>query len=118
MDFENLLDIEFCSRISKKKFADFQNFKSFLILIFHKPSLRSHTQFGPDRFSRFDVYWIQPNKQTDKPNLYVDDYDIICIYKAVIFVCLLVCPIQTEEPRTDLSQILIMELGRHTGMFL
>ena len=67
-------------------------------------------------------YWIQtnkhPNKQTDKPNLYVDDYDIICIYKAVIFVCLLVCPIQTEEPRTDLSQILIMELGRHTGMFL
>ena len=32
--------------------------------------------FGPDRFSRFDVYWIQTNrqtpKQTDKPNLYID----------------------------------------------
>ena len=23
-------------------------------------------KFGPDRFSRFDVYWIQTNKQTDK----------------------------------------------------
>ena len=23
-------------------------------------------KFEPDRFSRFDVYWIQTNKQTDK----------------------------------------------------
>jgi len=36
----------------------------------------SHTKFGPDRFSRFDVYWIQ----TDKPNLYIDDMwlDLSC----------------------------------------
>ena len=27
-----------------------------------------HTKFGPGRFSRFDVYWIQ----TDKLNLYID----------------------------------------------
>ena len=33
----------------------------------------SHKKFGPDRFSRFDVYWIQANKQTDKPNLYIDN---------------------------------------------
>ena len=49
----------------------------------------SHKKFGPDRFSRFDFYWIQTNKQTpkqtnkhhnkqknkqtDKPNLYIDD---------------------------------------------
>ena len=26
----------------------------------------SHKKFGPDRFSCFDVYWIQTNKQTDK----------------------------------------------------
>ena len=26
----------------------------------------SHKKFGPDRFSRFDVYWIQTNKQTDR----------------------------------------------------
>ena len=40
----------------------------------------SHKKFGPDRFSRFDVYWIQTNKQTnrqtdrqtEKPNLYID----------------------------------------------
>ena len=36
----------------------------------------SHKKIGPDRFSRFDVYWIQTNKQTnrltDKPNLYID----------------------------------------------
>jgi len=28
--------------------------------------VRSHKKFGPDRFSRFDVYWIQTNRQTDK----------------------------------------------------
>ena len=36
----------------------------------------SHKKFGPDRFSRFDVYWIQTdrqtNKQTDKTNFYID----------------------------------------------
>ena len=45
------------------------------ILFFHKPFLGSldvPQKFGPDRFSRFDVYWIQTNKQTDKPNLYID----------------------------------------------
>jgi len=25
--------------------------------------VRSHTKFWPDRFSRFDVYWIQTNRQ-------------------------------------------------------
>ena len=33
----------------------------------------SHKKFGPDRFSHFDVYWIQTDRQTDrqtdKPNL-------------------------------------------------
>ena len=37
----------------------------------------SHKKFGPDRFSRFDVYWIEPDRQTniqtDKPNLYIDE---------------------------------------------
>ena len=26
----------------------------------------SHKKFGPDRFSRFDVYWIQTDTQTNK----------------------------------------------------
>jgi len=64
-----------------KKFADFiiffrafsKFFKNkklltqiFKILIIHKPSLGSREvpqKFGPDRFSRFDVYWIQTNRQ-------------------------------------------------------
>ena len=29
-------------------------------------SVRSQKKFGPDRFSRFEVYWIQTNKQKDK----------------------------------------------------
>ena len=44
----------------------------------------SHKKFGPDRFSRFDVDWIQTDRQTDrqtnrqtdkqtyKSNLYID----------------------------------------------
>ena len=26
----------------------------------------SHKKIGPDRFSRFDVYWIQTDKQTNR----------------------------------------------------
>ena len=33
---------------------------------------RSHKKIGPDRFSRFDVYWIQTDRQTDKLNLYIE----------------------------------------------
>ena len=31
---------------------------------------RSRNKFGPDRFSRVDVYWIQTNKQTSKVYIY------------------------------------------------
>ena len=38
----------------------------FGIWIIHKSSLGSrevtHTKFGPDRFNRFDVYRLDPNK--------------------------------------------------------
>ena len=43
----------------------------------------SHKKFGPDRFSSFDVFWQtdrqtnkQTPKQTDKPNLYIEEWDI------------------------------------------
>ena len=62
----------------RKKFAVFKNlnfftklktFKThcFLFLSFiNLPCghVISHKKFGPDRLSRFDVYWIQTNKQT------------------------------------------------------
>ena len=65
----------------KKKIADFQEFK-FLKHIFKCLSIinlpcghvMSHKKFGPDRYSRVDVYWMQTNKQTDNPNLYTDKF--------------------------------------------
>ena len=47
-----------------------KNFKTQILEIFiiHKHFLgprEVHTKFGAVRFSRFDVYWIQTNKQTD-----------------------------------------------------
>ena len=41
----------------------------FKIIMFHKRSwglVRSNSKFGPDRFSRFDVYLIQTDGQTSK----------------------------------------------------
>ena len=32
----------------------------------------SHKKFGPDQFSRFDVYWIQTNKQTNRQAKFID----------------------------------------------
>ena len=72
-----------------KKFADFiiflrafftkiKNFwtQKFVILSIHKPflgsHLRFHKKFGPDRFSRFDVFWIQTDRHIDKQSLYIE----------------------------------------------
>ena len=49
----------------------------------------SHKKFGPDRFSRFDVYWIltnkQTNKQTDRQTNKQTDRQAKFIYRSVIF---------------------------------
>ena len=34
--------------------------------------MKSHTKFGPDEFSRYDVYWIQTDRQTVKESIYID----------------------------------------------
>ena len=31
----------------------------------------SHKKIGPDRFSRFDVYWTQTDKQTDRQDKFI-----------------------------------------------
>ena len=70
---------------SKKKVCVFHNIFSRIFKILQKilkfwsfinlpwGHVRSHTKFGPDRSSRFDVYWIQTNRQTDKQRLYIED---------------------------------------------
>ena len=53
VDFQNLMKIEFVGGT---------------ILIIYKP----YTKFGPDRFSRLDVYWTQTKKkrkQTSKVSI-------------------------------------------------
>jgi len=40
--------------------------------------MMSPKKVGPDRFSRFDVYLIQTNRQTDKPNLYIEVRIFFC----------------------------------------
>ena len=62
--------------IVKKNFVDFKNFQKsnfdggkFLKIRSINLSwghVMSHKKFGPDRFSRFDVYWIQTDGQTDR----------------------------------------------------
>ena len=73
-----------------KKIMDFQNFqKSYFVrgkYLKIRSSINlplghasSHEKFGPNRFSRFDVYWIQTNnKQTDKQSINID-------YKKTLF---------------------------------
>ena len=43
----------------------------------------SHKKFGPDRFSRFDVYWIQTNKQTNKQTNRQTDRQAKFIYRFI-----------------------------------
>jgi len=46
----------------------FKKIRSFITLPWGH--VRSYTKFGPDRFSRFQVYWIQTDRQ--RPAKYID----------------------------------------------
>ena len=73
------------NKTKTKNFADFQQKNSWIFKIFKKSNfdggkfliiwssinlpwghVMSPKKFGPDRFSRFDVYWIQTDTQTDR----------------------------------------------------
>ena len=57
------------SRIFTKNLVDFDGDKYLKFWSFINlpcSHVRSHKKFGPDWFSRFDVYWIQTNRQTDR----------------------------------------------------
>ena len=61
-----------------------------------------HTKFGPDRFSRFNVYWIQTtDRQTDKLNLYIDVKAILNLSKKPLniwkFGKIYICEVATSK---------------------
>ena len=72
----------------------------------------SHKKFGPDRFSRFDVYWIQTNKQTNRQAKFIYRSSNLCL-----LVCLFVYLIINHETHKHLLHISIGKLDRTTGMF-
>ena len=42
--------------------------------------MRSHNKFGPDRFSCFDIYWIQ-KKQTNRPKyIYIECFQSLLVF--------------------------------------
>ena len=53
------------SKLSKIEFCQRQIFKNSIICFLWGPVM-SHKKIGSNLFSRFDVYWIQTNKQTPK----------------------------------------------------
>ena len=65
----------------------------------------SHKKFGPDRFSRFDVYWIQTdrqiNRQTDRQAKFI--YRLVNSCKCTVQ--------QTEHTGRELSSPLGMIYG-------
>ena len=73
-NYEHFLLYIHCETKTKTKFAVFKKkswiftFNEFLkfLLFINLPwvHVRSHPKFGPDWFSRFDVYWTQTGKQS------------------------------------------------------
>ena len=72
----------------------------------------SHKKFGPDRFSRFDVYWIQTNKQTnkqtDKPNLYIEVPGVACAQKTLICLAVTLSQFWTKMLKILLDNFLLI----------
>ena len=34
----------------------------------------AHTKVRPDRFGRFDLYWLQTDRQTEMQSIFIDNY--------------------------------------------
>jgi len=56
----------------KSNFVGGKFFKFWSFIDLSLGHVMSHTKFGPNRFSRFDIYWIQTDKQADKQSIYID----------------------------------------------
>ena len=40
--------------------------------------VRYHKKVGPERFSRFNIYWIQTDRHPEKLSVYIDIYLFVC----------------------------------------
>ena len=78
----NFVDFLKCSKI-KFWWRLFEN--SIISINLHWGSARSHTKCGPDRFSRFDVYWIQTDSETIKQQTSCTKNVVQLIRKFIIF---------------------------------
>ena len=61
----NFFSLHIHCKTVTKKVRGFDN-KSNFVVGYNYKLCEVHTQFRPDRFSHFDVYWIQTPKQTSK----------------------------------------------------
>ena len=80
----------------------------------------SHKKFGPDRFSRFDVYWIQTNRQTDRQTNRQAKliYRLIrCIYlKLSYYTSLIRCICLKLSYYTSLIRCICLKLSYYTSL--
>ena len=90
-----------CGRVKSERFYQkkSKNFGDniFVILSIHKPSLghlRSHKKCGPNRYSRFDVYRLQTNRQTDKQSIHFKNFLLKGVYLNIV-----------EEIKTAMHQL-------------
>ena len=56
----------------------------------------SHKKFGPDRFSRFDVYWIQTDRQTNRQAKFI--YRLLLLLLLLSFETCLETGLETGSP--------------------
>ena len=73
------------SWILKTVFRQFFLFWSSTNLPWGQKRFKSNTKFGPDLFSRFDVYWTQTDRQTDQQTIICKRYTRLSGYFVPIF---------------------------------
>ena len=77
----------FSKSYKNKKLLNTKFFKFWSFINLPWGHVSSHTKFGFDRISLFDVYWIQTKKQTDRQAKFIYRYDMTCIWICQILTC-------------------------------
>ena len=71
-------------------------------------SCKAPQQFGPDRFSRFDFYWIQTKRHPDKLNLYIESNLVEIYAQKGRYQDQDILNLKKKEPRTSTHLICIV----------